>query len=115
MHFLETYEWPGNVRQLRNCMESMIVLARSDKLTMEDLPARIDADPLLSNGHIVSGTHSLKDLQRAAVEKALAEHNGNRTRAAESLGISVRTLQRKLKAWGMESVHAGHHHLHGAH
>jgi len=44
---------------------------------------------------------SLEDLERAAVEKALAEHHGNRTRAARTLGISVRTLQRKLKAWRM--------------
>jgi DNA-binding NtrC family response regulator len=44
---------------------------------------------------------SLEDLERAAVEQALAQHQGNRTHAAKTLGISVRTLQRKLKAWGM--------------
>jgi DNA-binding NtrC family response regulator len=44
---------------------------------------------------------SLEDLERAAVEQALSQHHGNRTHAAKTLGISVRTLQRKLKAWGM--------------
>jgi DNA-binding NtrC family response regulator len=44
---------------------------------------------------------SLEDLERAAVEQALVQHHGNRTHAAKTLGISVRTLQRKLKAWGM--------------
>jgi DNA-binding NtrC family response regulator len=44
---------------------------------------------------------SLEDLERAAVEQALAQHHGNRTHAAKTLGISVRTLQRKLKAWGI--------------
>jgi DNA-binding NtrC family response regulator len=44
---------------------------------------------------------SLEDLERAAVEQALVQHHGNRTHAARTLGISVRTLQRKLKAWGM--------------
>src|SRR6476659_936420 len=44
---------------------------------------------------------SLEDLERAAVEQALVQHQGNRTHAAKTLGISVRTLQRKLKAWGM--------------
>jgi DNA-binding NtrC family response regulator len=44
---------------------------------------------------------SLEDLERAAVEQALVQHHGNRTHAARMLGISVRTLQRKLKAWGM--------------
>jgi hypothetical protein len=45
-------------------------------------------------------------LERAAVEQALAQHHGNRTHAAKTLGISVRTLQRKLKAWGMPVVTA---------
>lgn len=44
---------------------------------------------------------SLAEIERRAVESALEHHQGNRTRAAASLGISVRTLQRKLKAWGM--------------
>jgi DNA-binding NtrC family response regulator len=47
---------------------------------------------------------SLEDLERAAVEQALIQHHGNRTHAAKTLGISVRTLQRKLKAWGMPVV-----------
>jgi len=47
---------------------------------------------------------SLEDLERAAVEQALIQHRGNRTHAARTLGISVRTLQRKLKAWGMPLV-----------
>jgi DNA-binding NtrC family response regulator len=73
---------------------------------------------------------SLEDLERAAVEQALVEHHGNRTHAAKTLGISVRTLQRKLKAWGMPIVsfpnsgpsngflmptHAGTHHFFGTH
>ena len=41
MHFFETYAWPGNVRQLRNCLESMVVLARDNKLTIAELPATI--------------------------------------------------------------------------
>jgi DNA-binding NtrC family response regulator len=67
------------------------------------------------NIDIPPGT-SLEDLERAAVEQALMQHHGNRTHAAKTLGISVRTLQRKLKAWGMP-VHSlqngghGHHFL----
>ena len=106
LHFLATYEWPGNVRQLRNCLESMVVLARGNLLTLDDLPATLDSDPLISNGRLAPAGKSLRDLQRVAVEQALAEHSGNRTRAAEALGISVRTLQRKLKAWGMEKAEA---------
>lgn len=73
---------------------------------------------------------SLEDLERAAVEQALLRHHGNRTHAARTLGISVRTLQRKLKAWGMPIVslpnsaltnnfvlatHAGTPHVFGTH
>lgn len=102
LEFLEHFTWPGNVRQLRNVVENMVVLARGDTLTIENLPASLEIDPLLESGRIPSGTTSLVELQRSAVEKALVECNGHRTRAAESLGISVRTLQRKLKAWGLE-------------
>jgi len=65
------------------------------------------SDSLKSSGkphiEIPPGT-SLEDLERAAVEQALVEHHGNRTHAAKTLGISVRTLQRKLKSWGMPIV-----------
>ncbi len=117
MQFLQTFAWPGNVRQLRNTIESMVVLAPSSRLTIENLPPSLESDPLVDSNRFAGGTTSLVELQRAAVEKALADNNGHRTRAAESLGISVRTLQRKLKAWGMEKekdkeereeeVHAG--------
>jgi DNA-binding NtrC family response regulator len=65
--------------------------------------------------NIPPGT-SLEDLERAAVEQALMQHHGNRTHAAKTLGISVRTLQRKLKAWGMpvhvQSLQNGGHGSH---
>jgi DNA-binding NtrC family response regulator len=102
MQYMESFAWPGNVRQLRNTIESMVVLAAGQTLTIQNLPATLSIDPLLDSGRVTISTTSLVDLQRAAVEKALADCNGNRTRAAESLGISVRTLQRKLKAWGLE-------------
>jgi DNA-binding NtrC family response regulator len=106
MSFFERYDWPGNVRQLANCLESMVVLARDNKLTLADLPSTVDISPHdRSDLDIPPGT-SLEELEHAAVVKALEQHEGNRTRAAESLGISVRTLQRKLKAWAMDGVEA---------
>lgn len=100
--FLQKYDWPGNVRQLSNCLESMVVLSREDQLTIDDLPATIDEEPTGSKGVAVPHGTSLEDLERAAVEQALEDHDGNRTHAAEALGISVRTLQRKLKTWEEE-------------
>jgi hypothetical protein len=100
--FLETYDWPGNIRQLRNALESMAVLASGDRLTLDDLPATLhDLSRRNDNLNIPPGM-SLEDLQREAAEQALAQHQGNRTHAAAALGISVRTLQRKLKAWGLD-------------
>jgi DNA-binding NtrC family response regulator len=116
MDFLESFAWPGNVRQLRNVVENMVVLARGNTLTLDNLPASLEFDPLLESERMNSGPTSLVALQRSAVEKALVECNGHRTRAAESLGISVRTLQRKLKAWGIDKPERGapSGHLHGA-
>ena len=102
LEFFVSYSWPGNVRQLRNTIESMVVLARGPRLTTENVPATLDADPLLEMNRLDSTPTSLVALQRAAVEKALSESKGHRARAAEALGISIRTLQRKLKAWGLE-------------
>ena len=103
MRFFQEYAWPGNVRQLRNCLESMVVLARDGELTVDDLPATIeDVAGLPSREVEIPAGTTLEEVERAAVEQALDEHRGNRTHAARSLGISVRTLQRKLKAWGMD-------------
>lgn len=101
LRFFETYEWPGNVRQLSNCLESMVVLAHGQTLSMDDLPATIGEPSSPSSAVEVSAGATLEDLEHAAVENALKQCGGNRTHAAESLGISVRTLQRKLKAWGV--------------
>jgi DNA-binding NtrC family response regulator len=96
--FLEKYDWPGNVRQLRNALESMVVLAAGDQLTIEDLPATLHDAPSCGSDVSIPPGMSLDDIERKVIEQALAQHDGNRTHAAEALGISVRTLQRKLKA-----------------
>jgi DNA-binding NtrC family response regulator len=71
--------------------------------TFHDDVAAKDELGLRPHIEIPPGT-SLEDLERAAVEKALQVHRGNRTHAAKTLGISVRTLQRKLKAWRMPAL-----------
>jgi DNA-binding NtrC family response regulator len=84
----------------------MVVLARGGVLAMRDLPAHLTAEPAAplrhdeSEGvHVVHGDATLHQLERVAVLHMLDHFHGNRTRAAEALGISVRTLQRRLKAW----------------
>ena len=101
-----TYRWPGNVRELRNALESMMVLGDGDVLTEHDLPPRMldtgpGASPVSASRQMPSGC-TMEELEKLAITKALEQCGGKRTRAAESLGISVRTLQRKLRQYQME-------------
>jgi transcriptional regulator with PAS, ATPase and Fis domain len=100
MQWLCSHRWPGNIRQLRNCVESMFVLAESSTLTIDNLPKTIcrprkQEAPLIE----VPDGFTLEDVERAVVCQTLERYNGNRTRAAKVLGISVRTLERRLKKW----------------
>jgi transcriptional regulator with PAS, ATPase and Fis domain len=100
MAFLQSYHWPGNIRQLRNCVESMFVLADSLTLTVEDLPEMValPRHQVAASCKIPEGV-TLEAVERMAILQAIERWGGNRTRAAKSLGISVRTLQRRLKGW----------------
>lgn len=100
LDYLMNYFWPGNVRQLRNTIHSMVVLARGDLLTLDNLPPDIVNRKEPATLHERS-SRDLEDVERAAILTALKKQSGNRTRAAALLGISVRTLQRKLKNWGI--------------
>jgi len=97
VEFAMTYPWPGNVRQLRNAVQSMLVMSAAEVLTINDLPD--DLSQLAGSENIPPAVGTLDEIERSAVLAALEEQHGNRTRAAASLGISVRTLQRKLKSW----------------
>ncbi len=96
------HHWPGNIRELRNCLESMIVMAQRDKLTQADLPAGLSA---AIGDDVGQGSAEeelrLDSLEKSVILQTLKKCDGNRTRAAEALGISVRTLQRRLKVWGV--------------
>ena len=104
LDLLSSYEWPGNVRELRNLIERMVVMARGPRLTVRDIPIQIRE----STGQIVAvrkgGEHSLQEAERTMIQKALKTSNGNRTRAAELLGISRRTLHRKINEYGLRDT-----------
>jgi transcriptional regulator with PAS, ATPase and Fis domain len=100
MRWLCSYPWPGNVRQLRNCVESMFVLADSPRVTMNHLPNMVCARKSQDRVRIeVPDGFTLEDVERVIVWQTLDRHQGNRTHAARALGISVRTLERRLKKW----------------
>jgi transcriptional regulator with PAS, ATPase and Fis domain len=101
--FLRSYWWPGNVRQLRNCVESMVVLAKSSVLTLKDLPPGIETEsPNYAGGVHIPPDLTLEELFWSVIGERLDVCRGNRTRAARSLGISVRTLQRWLNRCPLE-------------
>jgi DNA-binding NtrC family response regulator len=96
--------WPGNVRQLRNLIFSMVVMARGDVLSLGDVPAELRegaAPPAPSDPS--AALADLEAIERSHILATLEAHGGNRTHSAAALRISVRTLQRKLKAWGLEN------------
>lgn len=100
--YLQQYEWPGNVRQLRNVIENMLVMGDEKVLTLRNLPKYLSGNPLSEQHPSGKGGFNLENLEKEAILSALKKSFGNRTHAAHTLGISVRTLQRKLKLWGME-------------
>ena len=98
MRRFEAYRWPGNVRELRNTLERMMVLAEGEVLTENDLPEEIlAASNEAATPKDMPANLTMDQLERLAITKALDQCGGNRTHAAERLGISVRTLQRKLR------------------
>ncbi|MBO6168210.1 MAG: sigma-54-dependent Fis family transcriptional regulator [Kiritimatiellae bacterium] len=102
MRALEQYSWPGNVRQLRNVIEKMVVLSSGGKLTLDDVPVEILNSPApdaAAAGSAPSAPPTLAQNERALYEAAIKEAGGNITKAAERLGVSRRTIQRHLKEW----------------
>ncbi len=103
MALLQAYPWPGNVRELRNIIERMIVLSHGNLLTVMDVPANIrdDAQKAAEAADEPNPTESLAQTEKRKILAALEAAGGNRSRAAVALGISRRTLHRKLAAWGI--------------
>lgn len=95
---LRSYAWPGNVRELDNEIERAVALAYGDTITASDL-----SEALQQTVHTVSaGTSLLKESEKQLIERALKEAKGNKTQAAERLGMSREGLRKKLKRLGME-------------
>ena len=101
LNALCNYKWPGNIRELRNCIERMVVLSRGPLLQLDNVPVGIRGGNIDALAAISSPTLDLDRNEKMLILKALEECNGNRTNAAEKLGISRRTLHRKLKEYSI--------------
>ena len=116
---LKRARWDGNVRELRNLMESLVVLAPAGtaRIRVEDLPESYRAEAAVAPRPSAPapapppGTggpaRTMDEIEKEAILRALEETGGNRTRAAEILGIGLRTLQRKLKEYGQAGEESG--------
>ncbi|HJQ20539.1 MAG TPA: sigma-54 dependent transcriptional regulator [Gemmatimonadaceae bacterium] len=101
---LQEYQWPGNVRELENALERAIILTEGDQIMPAVLPERITerrAEPLISSRAPVNPT--LEAVERAYIMWVLQSEGGNKSRAAEVLGIDPSTLYRKLSRYGVEA------------
>jgi DNA-binding NtrC family response regulator len=101
MRLLRLYAWPGNIRQLRNLLERMVVTLKDPLILPEHLPEEIRASREDARTMVVSLGSSLKDIEREAIRRTLAEVTNHREKAAKLLGISLRALQYKIKEYGI--------------
>lgn len=100
---LMRHSWPGNVRELENVVERAVILSPGELITPSEFPGvlqAIDPEAASANPDVASG-RSLKEVERRMIIRTLEEAGGNRTHAADILGISRRTLQLKLKEYGI--------------
>ena len=99
---LVRYDWPGNVRELENVMERVVIMARKEIITPEELPVQIQKYGEQGGGDLVFPPGiSLQEVEKRLIIKTLRDVEGNRSRAAKVLGINRRTLQNKLKEYGL--------------
>ena len=106
---LMNHPWPGNVRELRTAIEHAVVLCRGDVISLRDLPPSVrgespgvshpDAKDVLGKKNL-----TVEDAEKALIIRALEDCNGNRTQAAEKIGMSRRTLHRKLHTYNLHDV-----------
>jgi DNA-binding NtrC family response regulator len=109
----QTYDWPGNVRELRNALERAVILAGEGTITVAHLAAGFAGAPAAVSAASANGTElripvgfTIGQAERALIELTLEHTNNNKTRAAEILGISQKTLFNKLKEYGTQGAGA---------
>jgi two-component system response regulator HydG len=107
---LMAYSWPGNIRELQNCIERAVAFTRFDELTVDDLPEKIRNYRATDVDIPGVGLHevlTIDEVERRYITRVLKQLDGNKTMAAELLGLDRRTLYRKLERWGAAPETAG--------
>ena len=99
---LAGHDWPGNVRELENTLERLVAEARGGTIDVPDLPRAFRARSAPLEEPLFAGLPKLEELERRYLKHVLAEVKGNRSRAAEVLGIDRRTLYRMAERFGID-------------
>jgi DNA-binding NtrC family response regulator len=95
---LVEYSWPGNVRQLENAIERAVILRRAGRICVADLPREVSASATAPRQ-----ARSLATIEKQHILELLDQHGGNQSEVARILGVSRRTIYRRLKTWGLHS------------
>ncbi len=106
MEALIRHHWPGNVRELRTAIEHAVVLSRGERIALRELPASVrDGSVTTSSTHLLTRSDlTVKDAEKPLIIRALKECDGNRSLAAKKIGMSRRTLHRKLHVYQLENL-----------
>ena len=96
---MKRYSWPGNIRELENFVENIIIVTDDEKIGVCNLPEEIRG--YVTNDYVLDADVSLSDLEKQHIINTLSKMNGNKTRVADTLGISIKTLYNKLKLYNI--------------
>jgi transcriptional regulator with PAS, ATPase and Fis domain len=108
MKVLVKYEWPGNIRELQNACERLQILSEGHMIMTNDLPDNIRNPDVVEEGMEFDPSMPLYELEKRYILKALAHYGGNKTQAAQGLGITIKTLYNKLHEYGEFEKYAVH-------
>ena len=100
MRILCDYSWPGNVRQLRNCVDRLVAVVEGPVIHADDLPKEMRT-PSARPG-VLNLEAAVQETEKATILAALAQCNNHRERTAQILGISVRTLRYKMNRYSLQ-------------
>jgi len=101
MDLFQRFSWPGNIRQLRNVVERLVITSREPVIRPEDLPQFMSLEAVPRDGFTVRPGVSIQEVEKVLIQQTLSRVSSNREEAARVLGISRRALQYKLKKYGL--------------
>ena len=101
LNALQNYSWPGNIRQLKNVIEGIVVMTEGE-ITLSDLPEEISNEPGQSQYIKIPAGLTMKEAEKEIISAALIHYGGNRAKTARGLGLGRKTLYRKLEEYGIE-------------